>query len=194
MWSALSFVVLWAFMEKDWLLSLPTFRDQFLRSALMRDVAWTGFEPFVGLLILAGAVVAFVFRRKGDHAASIISLFGGVILFVSLALPFVTPRIEPYTQGAALDFYESKVGEDVYIQPLDFKTYAHLFYQRRPYQLSGASKRMSDAEFRNWLLEGEVDRPAFFVCKVHQSGTWREHPNLHEMYEEGGFVFFKRSP
>ena len=195
-WSALAFLVLWAFMDKDWLMSLPSFRDPFLRSAIQRDVTWFGFEPYIGLLIIVGVAVSTILRKREKQFASVATLFGSVALFVWLVLPFVAPRIEPYTQGAALDFYESKVGQDVYIQPLSFKTYAHLFYQRKPFGLSEESgvrsQEKSGLSWQEWLLNGQIDRPAFFVCKVNNAAQWRDHENLEELYEEGGFVFFTR--
>jgi hypothetical protein len=189
--SALIVAVLWAFIQKDWLLSLPTFRDQFLRSALQRHVAWHGWEPLTGLFIVAGAVFLVLVRnRRPLHG--VVALFSGVIVFIMVALPVVAPRIEPYTQGAALDFYESQVGKDVYIQTLSFKSYAHLFYQRRPPELSGGGRGMTSDEWFHYVLEGDVDRPTYFVCKVHQADEWRRHPNLIEVRENGGFVFFRR--
>ena len=44
-------------------------------------------------------------------------------------------RIEGYSQRAAIEFYKSNSGEDCYVQPLGFKSYAHLFYgDKQPQQ------------------------------------------------------------
>ena len=38
------------------------------------------------------------------------------------------PKIEMYTQGPAIDFYESLKNENNYITTVGFKSYAHYFY------------------------------------------------------------------
>ena len=193
-WSGLAFIALWAFMDRDWLLSLPTFRDPFLKEAIMRDVSWIGIEPYVGILVVAGAVLAWMLRHQGAKVASVVALFGGTLLFVEAALPLVAPSIEPYTQGAALDFYERQVGRDVYVKPLSMKSYAHLFYTRKPQHLSAAFMGIDHDAWEPWLLEGPIVKPAYFVSRIQHAGRWRDHPNLTEIGAEGGFVFFQRLP
>ena len=191
-WSFVVFGSLWAFMDRNWLTSLPTFRDPFLRSSIMRNVEWNGSEPAVGMFILVGVLGALLLARKTPSLKIWLSLYGGVILFVTVALPFVTPKIEPYTQGAALDFYESMRGKDVYIQPVSFKTYAHLFYQQKPPSLSGAAKGVDPDKWFEHLLNDSLDKKAYFVSKVNNAEEWRNNDNLVELYEEGGFVFFTK--
>lgn len=191
-WALAIGAVSWAFMDRDWLLSLPTFRDVFLRSAIMRDVAWTGLEPYVGVALILGVVAAWWYRRMDNRVASIGALFGSVIVFVSLVLPLIAPKIEPYTQGSALDFYEEHAGQDVYIKPLTMKSYAHLFYQKKPEHLSAQFNGYSKDEWEPHLMNDVLDKPAFFVSKVNDAGRWRDDDRLVELYEEGGFVFFRR--
>jgi hypothetical protein len=191
-WSVLGFVALWAFANSAWLMSLPTFRDPFLREALQRKVTWLGFEPYLGLLIVTGALLAWYVRRSGRHVASVVVLFGSVLVFVETLLPIIAPRIEPYTQGAALDFYEELQGKNTYVQPLSMKSYAHLFYTRKTPELSASARGLTQDAWQPWLLEGKLDRPAYFVCRIQDAGQWRNHPNLREIRAEGGFVMFER--
>ena len=44
------------------------------------------------------------------------------------------------------------------------------------------------------MVEGPLDKPAYFVVKNVNAEKYREHPNLKELYEKNGFVFFKREP
>lgn len=190
--SILCFLVPLAFMNRDWLLALPTFRDQFLRAAIQRDGGWIGFEPYVSIVLIAGLIGAWFAKRSNQPLVSIGVLFGSVMLFISLFLPLVAPRIEPYTQGAALDFYESIRGKEVYVKPLTMKSYAHLFYTGRPQHLSGVAKGIGADDWEPWLLSGPVDRPTYFVAKVNDAEKWRSHPDLRVIKEEGGFVVFER--
>ena len=185
-------LVPWAFQHRDALLALPSFRDKYLRAAMMRDVDWIGIEPWIGLVLLIGLLAAWLLQRRGKLTASIGVLFGSVMLFVALFLPLVAPRIEPYTQGAALDFYESLKGKDVYVKPLTMKSYAHLFYTDKPYHLSGAANSVAVDAWEPYLLEGAIDKPAYFVARITDADPWRTHPNLRVLREEGGFVIFER--
>lgn len=191
LWSALAFAALWAFANSEWLMSLPTFRDPFLREALQRKVSWLGIEPYVGFVLVVGAVVAWYLQRR-NRMASVVALFGSVMLFIEITLPMIAPRIEPYTQGAALDFYESLQGKNVYVKPLTMKSYAHLFYTRKPESLSASFHGITADDWEPWLLNGKLDRPAYFVSRIQDAEPWRNHPQLREIDAEGGFVFFER--
>ena len=43
-----------------------------------------------------------------------------------------------------------------------------------------------------WLLSGPIDKPAYFVCKNTKADRYRKMPQLKEIKEKNGFVFFKR--
>lgn len=182
-----------AFMNSEWLLTLPTFRDPFLRATMTQHVPWQGYEPLISLLILVGAVLAVVWMRVQSRRVQVICvLFGSVLCFVLVFLPLVAPRVEQYTQGAAVNFYSSMRGKDVYVKPLTMKSYAHLFYTQKPFELSATAKHIDADAWEPWLLEGTIDHPAFFVARVNDAGRWREHKNLRVISESGGFVFFER--
>ena len=85
-------------------------------------------------------------------------------------------------------------GRDVYVKPLSMKSYAHLFYTRKPYHLSAAAKGIHPDMWEPWLLEGAIDKPAYFVCREQHAEQWRAHRNLREIRSDGGFVFFERLP
>jgi len=43
------------------------------------------------------------------------------------------------------------------------------------------------------LLEGDIDKPAYFVFKIHKKSEYMEkYPQLELLYEKNGFVFTKR--
>lgn len=180
-----------AFMNSAWMLSLPSFRDAFLRQAMSRDVSWTGIEPLIGLILLIGIVGALVVSRRSMQTAMIV-LFGSVALFVAAFLPLVAPRIEAYSQGAALDYYASLRGKDVYTKPLTMKSYAHLFYTQKPYRLSSAAKGIAVDDWEPWLISGTIDRPATFVCRINDAANWSTIPTLREKNRDGGFIIYER--
>jgi hypothetical protein len=178
-------------MHTQELMALPTFKDVFLRSSLQQHVPWSGWEVFIPLVLLAGPV-GIILWRVTNPVRVVVALFASVALLVFLVLPAIAPKIEPYTQGAALDFYESLRGKDVYVKPLTMKSYAHIYYTDKPYHLSAAAKGIDADQFEPWLLNGAIDRDAYFVAKINDAEKWRSHPNLEVVKEHGGFVVFKR--
>lgn len=193
LWTLLTAAIPLAFINSQWMLGLSTFRDPFLRASLLQNVAWTGYEPLISILLVTGCIVALVFMRDArKRMASLFVLFGSVVCFVSLFLPLVAPKIERYTQGAAVDFYASLRDKSAYVKPLTMKSYAHLFYSEKPYELSATAKGIAPDAWEPWLLNGAIDKPAYFVARINDAGPWRTHQHLRIIGEHGGFVFFQR--
>ena len=95
--------------------------------------------------------------------------------------------MEPYSQGAAIEFYESKKGQNVLVEPLRFKSYAHLFYTERPQQFP---RSVADS-VRQFNTHPEI--PVFYVGKIqNREENERDMPYLEFLYEKNGFVFYKR--
>ena len=161
-------------------------RDPFVSGNLQADVPWTGHEWTVALILITAILLFFNLRRPTSRVAALFSLN---MLFVFAMLFVFTGRIEGHTQRAAIDFYRSKNLEDCYVQALGFKSYAHLFYgNNRPHLAPSSSKS-------DWLAEGEIDKPAYFVYKVRKRDEYRtRYPKLTELYEKNGFVFAARHP
>lgn len=173
----------------DWLVAQPTFRDVYLREAVQQPVWWSWIHYIPALLLPLGYVVGLVFRKRPWH---VLPLFGGVLLFSMTFLPLVAPNIERYTQGAALDVYESLQGRVAYVKPLTMKSYAHLFYTQKPYELSAAAHGVEADAWEPFLLDSMVRVPTYFVAKVNDAGPWMEHPNLRVRHRHGGIVVFER--
>ena len=93
-------------------------------------------------------------------------------------------KIEGYSQRAAISFYESLKGKDVYVEPIGFKSYAQLFYfQKQP------QKPKTEAYLLN---DPHLDKPAYFVMKITADSAMKAHPNLRLIKEENGFLFYER--
>ena len=189
--TSVAVIVPWAFMNSEWMLSLPSFRDAFLRAAMSRKVEWIGIEPLVGLILLAGITGALIISRRSMQTAMLV-LFGSVAVFIAAFLPLVAPRIEAYSQGGALDFYASLQGRSLYVEPLSMKSYAHLFYTQKPYALSSAALGVEVDQWEPWLIKGTVDRQAVFVCRINNAADWEHEQTLREIGRDGGFVMFER--
>jgi hypothetical protein len=108
------------------------------------------------------------------------------IAIIQLTVIHFTPKVEAYSQRAAIDFFKGFKGKDVYIHVLGYKSYAPLFYAEK---MPPANKNSYNEQ---WLLSGKVDKPTYFVCKIQNADKFRAMPQLQELYAKNGFVFFKR--
>jgi len=197
---------------KDRIISSGIIKDDFAMASLGTRVEWGGYEFLPGSLFLAGALFFLIRFYKSGAAKMAFGLFITTLLSIWLLTLTITGKIEQYSQGPAIEFYENLQGEACYVETLGFKSYAYLFYtQRQPAHNSPAmltyieknrSQMVKDghaAAFSfnlmslNWMLLEKIDKPAYFVIKVNYADeALKSHPGLKEIYRKGGFAFLKR--
>ncbi|MBL7945552.1 MAG: glycosyltransferase family 39 protein [Flavobacteriales bacterium] len=163
-------------------------KDAFGMANLDAEVHWTGAEALAGALLLAVLITAHVLHGRSRIRQSLVLLFAGTALFITTTLYFFIDRIEGYSQRAAIEFFEARQGEDCYVITKNYKSYAHLFYTRKS---PVTDPRAHDEE---WLLNGEIDRPVYVVCKITSVAEVSAIPTLREIGRKNGFVFFQRMP
>ena len=99
----------------------------------------------------------------------------------------VVPKIEQYTQKPIIEFYESLQGKEVNVQPYYFKSYAHLFYTRKPWYQD------EEAYDSNIMLNGNPSRPTFIIVKAgKRKAELIERPDMQFVGDYGGYSVFKR--
>lgn len=171
---------------KPYLLQPGRVKDEFARANLAADVTWTGWEKVPGLLLL-GAVVLFIVGASRNIRRALVGLFLLSMIAINLLINLITPKVEPYSQGAAIEFYKSKQGEAAVVEPLRFKSYAHLFYTRRQPQFT---RSVADS-IRQFNSHPEI--PVYYVGKIqNREENERDMPYLEKLYEKNGFVFYRR--
>ncbi len=176
----------WLAQRKE--LLIPYLDDPFAVDCLRTDVQWNGSEILIGILYLLCLLIAVVLLFAAKNKQGIIVLFLSTALCMFVYLKAVVPKIEAYSQGPAIRFYQSLQGKSVYVIPLGFKSYAHYFYFQKP----AGDKLQSNNE--EWLLRGEVDRPAYFVLKTTSMSRMEEYEDVRFIRKEGGFAFYVREP
>ena len=103
-------------------------------------------------------------------------------------VPFSIGRSEASGKLEFIEFFEQRQNENCYVITKNYKSYAHLFYTRKPLV---TDPRSHDEE---WLLYGDIDRPVYVVCKVTAAEEVAAIRTLKELYRKNGFVFFVREP
>lgn len=163
-------------------------KNAFVLGNLGAEGQWAGFESLIGLLLMAGIITGTRYL-KTKPKTGITVIFSTAIIFTFTAYIFVAPRIERYSQNAAIEFYKTLENQDAYVATLGYKSYAHLFYSK--FKPQDHKKYLS----KEWLAEGDVDKPAYFSIKIHKSEKiFKRFPRLEFLYKKNGFVFCKREP
>lgn len=166
---------------------VPLFDDPFAVANLQAAVPWSYAECLFGLLYLAGIIVALFLLKRSYHKGMMLLLALQLLVIQVTMIQFV-PKIEAYSQKAAVDYYKSFAGKDVYLQTLDFASYGYLFYSAK--QPSTNPEYYKDK--RGWMLTGNVDKPCYFISKITSAAEYDKHPNLVRIGERNGYVFYKR--
>ena len=160
--------------------------DQFAAGNMKAVVHWSGMEASGGIFLLAGLIFFGFYATKRAFLANRILLSSSLVCVILLTM-LVTPRIEGYSQRAAIEFYEDHSGKNEYVYPLDYFSYAPLFYGKRQ---APVNQKVYDAE---WLLTGKIDKDTYFAVKVSDLElNLKKYPSLEVLYEKNGFVFLKR--
>jgi 4-amino-4-deoxy-L-arabinose transferase-like glycosyltransferase len=166
----------------------PYVKDKFANAMMQADVHWTGLEGIVGLLMILSIVIGIRNLNKSKFQRAAWVLFGGTAMVIFLASAIIVPKVERYTQGAAIDFFIQRQGKDCYVNTLGYFSYAQLFYVKK-------EKPVNENSYdEQWLLTGDIDKPAYFVSKVDRIDKYKQYTELKELYRKNGFIFLKRDP
>ena len=172
-------------MHTAWL--VPLVKDPFARECLAYPGHWSYWETGIGFGYAAALIAAAVLAGRKRFAPAFAVLLVSTALCLQAAMILFVPKVENYAGAGPIRFYKSLQGKNVYAQSL-FKSYADLFYsQKQP----GANPKSCDKE---WLLQGAIDKPAYFVCRIDAARQYRNMPQLREIKAEYGFVYFIRDP
>jgi hypothetical protein len=172
----------------DWLIGLGFFSDPFAQANVKSSVHWSGYEGLIGFLFMLGIAASLILLRRNRKLAYIL-MFLNVTVFLNLALFFTAGKIEGYSQRALIEFCEDRQGESCYVSTLGMKSYAHLFYARKPVPENEKSQDL------DWLLKGDLDKPAYFILRSKTLAYYRGlYPELKLLYEKNGFSFCLREP
>lgn len=168
---------------------LPYIKDPFATANLDAVVNWSYADSVVGFVLLTALISGFIFIKQGKVSTGAMTFFIGTLLTTNLALFIIAPKIEQISQQSVIEFFESLKGKDVYVTTLDYKSYAQYFYSdEQPWKNSKCTEN-------NWLIDGDIDKPAYFSCKITSAAEIeKEHPQLKELYRKNGFVFLERTP
>lgn len=161
-------------------------KDPFAVDCLKTPVVWTGFEFLPGLLYMAAIIYAIVIILKKDTVRGFYILFISTSVSIFILLAVTAPKIESYSQKPAIKYFQKYKGQDVYMAPFGYKSYAQYFYFAQPPGYRKESKE------NQWLLSGEIDKPVYFVVKSTKKGEIEKFPDVKFIEQTGGFALYYR--
>lgn len=187
--------------------------DEFTRANFEAVLPYWGVEWIIGLLFLIACWLLY----KGMRQQQFTQIRNGLIVFTLSALLGMNvfiPRGELISQRAAIDFYRQCAQHDCYVETIRFKSYAPLFYANRlPKHFQHPNFKAFLAREQNaliaqgespiksisliytrWLLEQNLDKPAYFVCKIQNEKELFTNLQLRKLYSKNGFSFFVKLP
>ncbi len=178
----------------------PYIQDPFAVGNLQANVSWSYTECGWGIIYLIGIWVAAAMIRK-DFRKGMIVLCLLQVMIIQVTVLHFTPKIEAYSQGAAIDYFKRFEGKDVYVQPLGYKSYANLFYTQKTaatdsnyytYKLDSKGSQKEPIPNEAWLIGGKTDKPVYFISKIQDSAKYAKLPELIVTGSSNGFVFYKK--
>jgi len=169
-------------------LLIPYIKDDFAVACLNTQVKWSGFEFLIGVVYLLAIIVSILLIKRRKAFIGIITLFYATAFCIFFYLKAVVPKIEGFSQAPAINFYESISGQDVYVTTVGFYSYAPYFYFRK---MPGGNPESNN---KDWLLDGEIDKPVYIVAKSTSRKEMDKHPDCQFIRQEGGFMFYSRLP
>jgi len=198
---------------KPWLLNSGLIKDQFAVENLQANVNWTGFESLIALLFLIATIVVYMAITK--HKLKL--MYYGLalnLLFIYTTICVIIPKVELYSQHAAIEFYKACSKHDFYVETHGFKSYAYIFYSNLdpedysdPDQIKTINKTLDDMEKDGqsrltgfalanmlWLEHSPLKKPAFIVAKTSHEAELFLNPELKKLYSKNGFCFFVKMP
>ena len=157
--------------------------DDFAKANFNAENSWSIIDYVLPLIFAGGLALYFIIKSFSRHLYLMASM---LVSFLIILTAFV-PKIEAYTQRAAIEFYASKANENCYVTPVHYKSYAHLFYTNKQKQKNPKHSNV------NWLIDGETDKPVYCVLKNTESSKFQEkNTHFKLLYKKNGFAFFEK--
>lgn len=192
--------------------------DEFSKQNFSAPVTWTAADTIPGIILLL-LMVFFIWQwRLNKPVYTFGVLLAGTAVFTALASVFFTLKIEMHTQGTAIEFFKARKGEHCYVFHTGYKSYAPYFYteirvprytdglnllneaffrkkNKKTYlELNNEERAELDDLQKSWLINGNIDRTAYFIAKTDDREGLDKEDKLTELWDKNGWVVYIRKP
>jgi hypothetical protein len=168
-------------------MKIPFFdQDAFASEAIHALVYWNINDLIMPITFFISLIVGLVLIGNKRVMSGLWTLLIATCLFTNLMMALIVPRVEKYSQGAMIEFIQSKKAEDCYIEVLGYKSYAQLFYLDKKMP---DDKRELDIQQLVWQ---PISKPLYIITRVNKVGDILSGDKFQELYRKNGYVFFKK--
>jgi hypothetical protein len=165
---------------------LPLVKDPFAAANIKLPVQWSGYEFLIGIFYLIGFIWILIQIKK--NIQNIVYLFILNALMLNVLMILIVPKVEQHVQGSLIAFLEKHQNPNEYLVTYGFKSYAQYFYSKKQNPQNKLAKQ------DDWLYKGAIDKPTYIICKITAKSEVEQFSDVKYLYEQGGFVFFRRNP
>lgn len=172
-------------------------KDPFAVANLDTQISWHGWEWLAGVWVMAVLMTFVVFQLNKQYEKSIFVLFGGTALSVVFILWGYIGKIEAFSQGTIIRFFESLQQENAYVLTYGYRSYAHVYYprispDRKPHMIDPDDYNRSMDHWRDSLLTNPISRPVYLVTKINKKEGLERYPKLKLQWEKSGWSVWKK--
>ena len=177
-------------------------KDKFALANLTMPVKWHWALFVSAFLYIPAILISWWLCGKKDYFKALIVIAFGTIVYLNGLYIGVIPRVVNYTQGGAVQFFQSIEDEPKYVYvdgiapghqvvKIFNKAFTPFFYGKT---LPHTRKFETREELLQWQLTGEVDRPVYVLLRITQMHEQIEEkfPGFENVYEKGGYVVLRR--
>ena len=178
-----AFIVLLPWLGQNTERIKPLFqKDKFALANLSASAEWTGYESILGVILILGLLLLGVFQLKNQTKKGIVTLFILAFITIQGIIYLFVPKIEAYSQRSAINFFKALSGQNVCVNTLGYKSYAHWFYGKiQPQNVCDALANPTNHDIHTYYV----------VTKI-TSGNPPELQHFERWYEKNGFVFWRK--
>ncbi|GAB3940787.1 phospholipid carrier-dependent glycosyltransferase [Spirosoma harenae] len=162
-------------------------QDAFSQGNLDANIDWPMWTIIPGIWLLIILILVIRWYNQYEPGQASVVLFGGMAVFITLALWAAIGRIEGISQAAAMRFFERAQGQNVYVKTYGYHSYGPYFYTQKP--------AVTNPNYYNndWLQHGKIDKDVWFIRHASESPTHLDSlPDVKKIGQENGFVFYRR--
>lgn len=179
-------LMVFPYMMKNKQMWIHLVKDPFAVANLNANIEWTYLDSVGGLIIVIGLILFAILNSQHHYRKATVTVFLSITTAVFFTSVLIVPKIELFSQAAAIRFYKSMKGVDAYVQPMYFKSYAHLFYTEKK------KTENANAYDHEWLKTGIIDKDVYIVVKNTKKEEIEKYQDIQLIKEENGFAFYLR--
>jgi 4-amino-4-deoxy-L-arabinose transferase-like glycosyltransferase len=153
---------------------------------MQADVSWNYAESIWGVLYLGAVVFAFMTLRVNFRRSMITFFIAQIVLAQVLVLHF-TPKIEAISQRPAIEYFKTFRGKDVFVYPLGYYSYAHLFYSQK-----APTVNVAGIKDKYELLDTNVGKPVYFISRINKLEEYSRSPQLKILGRKNSYFFMRK--